>query len=454
MTTANNDNFFSLVAQLTQAHINETQEIQRTFSDRLHETTEALRSSQRETETIRSDFNAFRDLTNVQKASLESQLAGCQSKLSKAIKKLRILMMPSNNQNQQNDQLDALDTDLYAIYASENDKLRIKLAEVERLREMETSSYSAVVRDLQRENLAMMEQVAAVEGKWMERLVHLAGSGIQNTRNVVVCKESLSVDLPVVQDIPVEIQPMRQHTAIIQRKLSNDGSIDKEPSFPPVKKRAMTVNQEAETQLPTQQPILKKQKQSPPAPEVTPVLSTSIPHIASEALEPILEERPADVAEVAPDDENLDAEYSDRSQSPPQPITPIFTATRTTPASNQQRRSVGGASGYKALPSRLSKEIKFQEVVREKDERRKLHGATCPCCSGFYEAAGHVPPIVELGQAAPSSEKNSHVQKVSRHRTAHEAPCTPDGFWEVGFPTTQDLDRRKSGGGGGSGTRK
>ncbi|KAI8829838.1 DNA repair protein endonuclease SAE2/CtIP C-terminus-domain-containing protein [Chytriomyces cf. hyalinus JEL632] len=95
------------------------------------------------------------------------------------------------------------------------------------------------------------------------------------------------------------------------------------------------------------------------------------------------------------------------------------------------------------------KTFQYQEVVRGKAERRQLHGTSCPCCNDFFDAVGDVPPIRELGQ--PEVEvKNSHLNNVSRHRSKWQVPNTPDGFWDVGFPSTAEMDkrseRRKSGG--------
>ncbi|TPX65380.1 hypothetical protein SpCBS45565_g05216 [Spizellomyces sp. 'palustris'] len=78
---------------------------------------------------------------------------------------------------------------------------------------------------------------------------------------------------------------------------------------------------------------------------------------------------------------------------------------------------------------------KYQEVVRNKEQRKKMHAEDCACCTGFYKAAGPIKPLHELG-AAPPSEAD-RLQKVSRHRHWHAPPDTPPGFWDVDFPTTQ-----------------
>ncbi|KAJ3407681.1 hypothetical protein HDV05_005323 [Chytridiales sp. JEL 0842] len=82
---------------------------------------------------------------------------------------------------------------------------------------------------------------------------------------------------------------------------------------------------------------------------------------------------------------------------------------------------------------------KYEEVVRNKDDRRKLHGRSCPCCHGFYAAVGDVPPILELGQVAPTSSASRMTNAISRHRTKYVPPATPPGYWDVDFPSTGRL---------------
>ncbi|KAI8848009.1 hypothetical protein BC829DRAFT_394854 [Chytridium lagenaria] len=82
---------------------------------------------------------------------------------------------------------------------------------------------------------------------------------------------------------------------------------------------------------------------------------------------------------------------------------------------------------------------KYSEVIRNREERRKLHGVACPCCKDYYEAIGPVPQILDLGQPARDSE---HVNNISRHRYKWLPPSTPPGFWDVEFPNTSDVDEQ------------
>ncbi|XP_014858410.1 PREDICTED: DNA endonuclease RBBP8 isoform X4 [Poecilia mexicana] len=68
-------------------------------------------------------------------------------------------------------------------------------------------------------------------------------------------------------------------------------------------------------------------------------------------------------------------------------------------------------------------------VVRKKDERRKLKGTTCKECEVYY---AHL----------PEEEKQKKLSACSRHRYRFIPPCTPENFWEVGFPSTQTCIER------------
>ncbi|XP_042366562.1 DNA endonuclease RBBP8 [Plectropomus leopardus] len=68
-------------------------------------------------------------------------------------------------------------------------------------------------------------------------------------------------------------------------------------------------------------------------------------------------------------------------------------------------------------------------VVRKKDERRKLKGTTCKECEIYY---AHL----------PEEERQKKLSACSRHRFLYIPPCTPENFWEVGFPSTQTCIER------------
>lgn len=89
-------------------------------------------------------------------------------------------------------------------------------------------------------------------------------------------------------------------------------------------------------------------------------------------------------------------------------------------------------------------------VVRRKDDRKMLHADGCPCCSKFYSMAG--PSHVSAGPMWRSpprdhqvrrSQSTTTLQQVGRHRANWRRSPTPPGFWDTGFPTTQEVAQEK-----------
>ncbi|KAK4685524.1 hypothetical protein P7C73_g4625, partial [Tremellales sp. Uapishka_1] len=85
----------------------------------------------------------------------------------------------------------------------------------------------------------------------------------------------------------------------------------------------------------------------------------------------------------------------------------------------------------------------YHDVVRKKDERKKMHGGDCECCQGYYEAIGTLPRFnqgpVWKDDAETHADAKEHQNKVSRHRDTWEKAPTPPGYWQIGFPTTQEV---------------
>ncbi|KZO97726.1 hypothetical protein CALVIDRAFT_479636 [Calocera viscosa TUFC12733] len=112
-------------------------------------------------------------------------------------------------------------------------------------------------------------------------------------------------------------------------------------------------------------------------------------------------------------------------------------------------------------------DYQYDSVVRNKETRRHMHGADCECCRDYYEAVGPLPlrlqpplwkspsprkkrklAISPPGPAALSHQNGetraaeavqSHKQEVSRHRQAWMRSNTPPDYWNIGFPTTQQV---------------
>ncbi|KXS13038.1 hypothetical protein M427DRAFT_71623 [Gonapodya prolifera JEL478] len=92
---------------------------------------------------------------------------------------------------------------------------------------------------------------------------------------------------------------------------------------------------------------------------------------------------------------------------------------------------------------------KFTEVVRNKNERKKMHGSDCQCCRKFYAATSdllqpsHFPDASKVpgGPSRLASTAMERQNRMSRHRHLYKPPDTPPGFWDVGFQDTPDEDR-------------
>ncbi|KAK2870352.1 hypothetical protein Q8A67_024744 [Cirrhinus molitorella] len=79
--------------------------------------------------------------------------------------------------------------------------------------------------------------------------------------------------------------------------------------------------------------------------------------------------------------------------------------------------------------SSRNKSFACVEVVRKKDDRRKLKGHYCKECEIYYAGL-------------PEEEREKKMASCSRHRYRYIPPSTPENFWEVGFPSTQTCVER------------
>lgn len=75
----------------------------------------------------------------------------------------------------------------------------------------------------------------------------------------------------------------------------------------------------------------------------------------------------------------------------------------------------------------------YQEVVRKRDERRRMPTHTCPHCEDFIRCkAGTLKP-----------EELDALRRACRHRSYFKAPSTPEGFWELSFQDSIIRRRRR-----------
>nr|XP_030698461.1 DNA endonuclease RBBP8 isoform X2 [Globicephala melas] len=78
------------------------------------------------------------------------------------------------------------------------------------------------------------------------------------------------------------------------------------------------------------------------------------------------------------------------------------------------------------------------EVVRKKEERRKLLGHTCKECAIWKTHQFYYQYYADF----PAEEREKKLASCSRHRFRYIPPNTPENFWEVGFPSTQTCVER------------
>ncbi|EMD37051.1 hypothetical protein CERSUDRAFT_114952 [Gelatoporia subvermispora B] len=123
--------------------------------------------------------------------------------------------------------------------------------------------------------------------------------------------------------------------------------------------------------------------------------------------------------------------------------------------------------------------FQFDDVVRNKQQRKNLHADDCECCRDYYEAIGPLPSRLrpplwrspESTPSKPSSRPHKHLggalsttalsstdsqdeppttadaeqadaitehrHQISRHRHQWARAKTPPGYWDIGFPDTQ-----------------
>ncbi|KAJ8453956.1 hypothetical protein ONZ45_g19496 [Pleurotus djamor] len=182
-------------------------------------------------------------------------------------------------------------------------------------------------------------------------------------------------------------------------------------------------------------------------------------------------------------DRTLVRETGNVTESPQErPLFPLFKGKakieNTTPSSSVSTRNTTDYSVYKgrgryAQAAGGTKPInslykidphqnggvafQYDEVVRGKDARKKLHGGDCECCRDYYDAIGPLParpqpplwrspdstPVKQRPSASPQTSKISvdrHKQNISRHRQQWVRGRTPPGYWNIGFPSTQEAD--------------
>ena len=113
--------------------------------------------------------------------------------------------------------------------------------------------------------------------------------------------------------------------------------------------------------------------------------------------------------------------HSNTAQHPPSHSRNTASASTNTKITTNHSHSTSTSNG--------TSNYKYQEVVRGRKEREKLHGRDCECCKGFYDA-------IFSGKGAEVFDRQKLIQENSRHRSRYaevEKDNTPNEFWELSF---------------------
>ncbi|KAK3589209.1 hypothetical protein CHS0354_020068 [Potamilus streckersoni] len=86
---------------------------------------------------------------------------------------------------------------------------------------------------------------------------------------------------------------------------------------------------------------------------------------------------------------------------------------------------------FDRVPNKKGLNFPYVDVMRKKDERQKLKGHSCKECYEYYKSKG-----------LPEEEITKQIQECSRHRAHYIPPETPEHFWSIGFPDTQECEDR------------
>ncbi|XP_043082238.1 DNA endonuclease RBBP8 isoform X2 [Puntigrus tetrazona] len=158
-----------------------------------------------------------------------------------------------------------------------------------------------------------------------------------------------------------------------------------------------------------------------------PSQATGIGQKANDSLADIFDKTGCGEYESCPQEESFDPEgdrtyEEEREEGDDDEEERVAADESCRPADPDQVTFSGARSGR-------SKSFACVEVVRKKDERRKLKGHYCKECENYY---------ADL----PEEERQKKLSSCSRHRYRYIPPSTPENFWEVGFPSTQTCVER------------
>ncbi|KAG0706430.1 DNA repair protein endonuclease SAE2/CtIP C-terminus-domain-containing protein [Suillus ampliporus] len=148
--------------------------------------------------------------------------------------------------------------------------------------------------------------------------------------------------------------------------------------------------------------------------------------------------------------------------------TSVLQSTDSRPDLHKRRGRYAQASNATTINSRFTickernhgVDFQYDDVVKSREERKRMLADDCECCRGYYEAVGPLPkalqqPLWRSPSSTPSKKRRfsfdslsdckenredieRHKKDISRHRHHWYRAKTPPGYWDIGFPDTQE----------------
>lgn len=107
--------------------------------------------------------------------------------------------------------------------------------------------------------------------------------------------------------------------------------------------------------------------------------------------------------------------------------------TSSTPVISRKKLDINvDSNSFNTVKENNKANFKYVEVIRKKADREKLRGFTCHECEQFY-----------ANENLNDEQRKEIINRCSKHRYKETPPpSTPDDFWAVSFPSTQDYVAR------------
>lgn len=119
----------------------------------------------------------------------------------------------------------------------------------------------------------------------------------------------------------------------------------------------------------------------------------------------------------------------------PASVQPSRSAVNPTPASSRARPTPSTSRPNRLStthrPSTATAPYIDDTPIRNPLHRRTLHASDCPDCSLFY---------THLNDLGTAGQGDVERMACSRHRSTFARADTPEGYWNIGFPSTQEVE--------------